>query len=102
MGGPPERLDEEHKALWNEVRDSLPPGVAKSPHAFAFERMVRLILKDRKGTISNPEGGQLIVLFSRFGMTPTDLEKIEQEQPESSSLSQFMARAKAHGIPKPC
>ena len=80
LGGPPERLDAKHRAVWNEVLDSLPPGVAKSAHAFAFERMVRLILKDRNGTISNSEGSQMIVLFSRFGMTPSDLEKIGEKE----------------------
>jgi hypothetical protein len=70
LGGPPKHLTDDEKKLWREFARMVPYGVAKFSDRWAAEKLVRLYAKERKGTIRIAEGGQLLALFAKFGMTP--------------------------------
>jgi phage terminase small subunit len=91
---PPARLDEDHRDIWREIVIVLVPGVLKVSDAWAFESMVRLIFKEQKGTIEIGERGQLIKLYSLFGMTPADRSKIQVEKKPQSAITKFLTNKK--------
>ena len=91
---PPARLSEPERDIWREVAAALVPGVLKVSDARAFESMVRLIYKEQEGTIEIGERGQLIKLYSLFGMTPADRSKIQVEKKPQSSLTKFLTTKK--------
>ena len=69
----------------------VPYGVAKFSDRWAAEKLVRLYAKERKGTIRIAEGGQLLALFAKFGMTPSDRTKVHADAPEGDELDDFLA-----------
>lgn len=91
---PPARLDEPHRDIWREIVAVLVPGVLKVSDARAFESMVRLIYKEQEGTIEIGERGQLIKLYSLFGMTPADRTKIQVEKKPQSAITKFLTDRK--------
>ena len=76
----------------------VPYGVAKFSDRWAVEKLVRLFAKERKGTIRVAEGGQLLALFAKFGLTPSDRTKVSVEVPKESALAKFLA---GHAPPAP-
>jgi hypothetical protein len=98
LGGPPKHLTEDEKKLWREFARMVPYGVAKFSDRWAVEKLVRLFAKERKGTIRVAEGGQLLALFAKFGLTPSDRTKVSVEVPKESALAKFLA---GHAPPAP-
>jgi hypothetical protein len=100
LGGPPKHLTEDEKKLWREFAKLCPPGVAKFSDRWAVERLVLLMEKQRKNTITVSEAGQLDHLLARFGMTPSDRAKVSVERPKESKLGKFLKAGKPTG-PRP-
>ena len=98
LGGPPKHLTEDEKKLWREFARMVPYGVAKFSDRWAVEKLVRLFAKERKGTILVAEGGQVLALFAKFGLTPSDRTKVSVEAPKESALDKFLA---GHSPPAP-
>ena len=91
LGGPPKHLTDDEKKLWREFAKMVPYGVAKFSDRWAVEKLVRLFDKERKGTIRVAEGGQLLALFAKFGLTPSDRTKIHADAPKGDELDDFLA-----------
>jgi hypothetical protein len=91
LGGSPKHLTEDEKKLWREFARMVPYGVAKFSDRWAVEKLVRLFAKERKGTIRVAEGGQLLALLAKFGLTPSDRTKVSVEVPKESALTKFLA-----------
>ena len=84
-------MTEDEKKLWREFDRMVPYGVAKFCDRWAVEKLVRLFAKERKGTIRVAEGGQLLALLAKFGLTPSDRTKVSVEVPKESALTKFLA-----------
>lgn len=90
LGDPPERLDADCKAVWAEIADQLPPGVACVADRTMFEVLTRLVAKLRAKKIRIMELTCLISLCGRFGMTPSDRSKVAVNAEPSNSLTAFV------------
>ncbi|HZQ25278.1 MAG TPA: hypothetical protein VFA89_20995 [Terriglobales bacterium] len=88
------RLTPKMKDIWREVVQMLAPEVGKSTDIYAVESLVRLKVKERSGRITGAERGQLITLYGRFALTPSDRVKVHVEKPKQSALSKFMTKPK--------
>lgn len=99
LGKAPEHLDAKEQALWNEIRKRLLPGVAKRSDRDAFESLVLLKSRERLGLILPAERGQLISLYGRFAMTPSDRSKVFVDTKPKSSLSDFLNKNKKSAQP---
>ena len=95
--------------LWDEIKGYLAPGVLKQSDCPAFETLVRLVAIERgmhkisgfRIQLTDPERGQMIKLFSLFGMTPSDRSKVKVDAPKKSALASFLERSKPKSS-KPC
>lgn len=92
IGPPPEHLNVIERALWDEIVGISYPGVMGEADRTALEVMVRLMFRFRHASpgngvfgLSAAEQGQLIGLFGRFGMTPSDREKVKAPQRKGPS-----------------
>lgn len=92
--GPPERIIEPLRSLWLEVAANLVPGVLKVSDAFAFETMLKLIQRDRDDDLARGELKDLINLYSKFGMLPSDRGKVRVEKPKESAITRFLTNKK--------
>jgi len=101
LESPRENLDQRLKEVWFEIKGYLRPGVLKLSDAPAFESLVRLIYADRNSWIDSAERSQMISLFSRFGMTPSDRSKVKVDEQKENQLAKFLNRAKPTNT-KPC
>jgi hypothetical protein len=104
LGKAPEHLSENEQALWDEIRKRLLPGVAKRSDRDAFESLVLLKARERSGLILPAERGQLIALYGRFAMTPSDRSKVFVDAKPKSALSDFLnksGRATPHTSDQP-
>jgi hypothetical protein len=90
IGSAPKHLSDEEKKIWRELVRGLAPGVGKSSDRWAAESIVRLKAKERAGTIQGNELAQLMSLYGRFGMTPSDRAKVSVEVPKESKLQRFL------------
>jgi phage terminase small subunit len=91
LGGPPKHLTDDEKKLWREFAKMVPYGVAKFSDRWAVEKLVRLFAKERRGIIRVAEGGQLLTLFAKFGLTPSDRTKVHADASEGDELDDFLA-----------
>jgi len=79
IGPAPEHLDEYEKQVWDELVDSVCPGVLGDSDRIAVERAVKLLVLSRR----DPENfkpsheGQLRGYLASFGMTPSDRAKVQ-------------------------
>jgi hypothetical protein len=95
--------------IWLEIKGYLAPGVLKQSDGPAFETLVRLVAIERgmrkigkvKFPLTDPERGQMIKLFSLFGMTPSDRSKVHVDAPKESAIAKFLRRSKPTNT-KPC
>jgi phage terminase small subunit len=94
LGSPPKHLSEMEAELWKEMKKDLLPGVAKKSDRHAFETMVVLKLRERSGLILAADRGQLITLYSHFGLTPASRCKIAVPAAPKSSLADFLKKSK--------
>lgn len=76
LGDPPERLAKSLRALWTELAGSLVPGVALASDRPAFECLVRLVGRDRRGDLSPGDRAHMLRLLMAFGMTPADRSRV--------------------------
>ncbi len=95
LGNPPKSLSADEKKLWKELARMIPPGVAMFSDRAAMERLVFLFDRQRKHIITASEGSQLLNLFGRFGMTPSDRAKVHVDAPKQSKLSAFLTQPPA-------
>src|ERR1035437_2300326 len=93
LGGPPKWLSPEEKVVWRDVAKQVLPGVVYNSDRNTFELLVRLITKMRAGQMDkSSDMCQMVSLYARFGMTPSDRAKISVEAPKESALTKFLAR----------
>lgn len=93
IGNAPSSMSKEEKKTWNRIVKETAPGVLQSSDRLLFELLVTLATKLRlKEPMKVGELAQLISLGARFGMSPTDRQRIAVEKPKESALAQFMAR----------
>lgn len=95
LGKAPEHLTEAEQGLWDEIRPRLLPGVAKRSDRDAFESLVLLKARERGGLILPAERGQLIALYGRFAMTPSDRSKVFVDAKPKNSLSDFLNKKRS-------
>jgi phage terminase small subunit len=94
LGAPPACLDEEEKAFWWELSPTFPDGLAGKSDRFAFEDLVVLAVKARRGTALLSERRLLAVYLSKFGLTPADRNKVSISHVETDPLGEFLERRK--------
>lgn len=90
LGTPPKHLSADERKLWKELAKIIPPGVARFSDRASMERLVYLFDRQRKHTITASEGSQLLNLFGRFGMTPSDRAKVSVDAPQDNKLQKFL------------
>jgi hypothetical protein len=95
LGKPPGRMPEEEQQVWREMSKRLLHGVAKRSDRDAFESLVLLKVRERSGLILPAERGQLIALYGRFAMTPSDRSKVFVDAKPKNSLSDFLNKNKS-------
>lgn len=73
LGGPPSEWKPLAKALWHELAEELPHGVAARADRLAFEMVVRLvsIVRQDPTALTPAMAAQIRVACSEFGMTPS-------------------------------
>lgn len=74
----PDRLDELHRNVWNEVRGYLHARVASEVDLIAFEALVRLVMVMRSGQAAAADYARLQAYLGEFGMTPASRSKVSQ------------------------
>jgi len=99
LGAPPKHLTEGEAELWKEIKKDLLPGVAKKSDRHSFETLVTLKMKERAGIILAADRGQLITLYSHFGLTPASRAKVSVPAAPKSSLQDFLKKSRA--VPAP-
>ena len=72
-------MTDDEKKLWREFAKMVPYGVAKFCDRWAVEKLVRLFAKERKGITRVAEGTQLLALFAKFGLNPSDRTKVHAD-----------------------
>ena len=93
IGNPPMSMSKEEKKTWKRIVKETAPGVLQSSDRLLFELLVTLATRLRlKEPMKVGELAQLISLGARFGMSPTDRQKVSADKPKESSLATFMAR----------
>jgi hypothetical protein len=86
-------MSKEEKKTWKRIVKETAPGVLQSSDRLLFELLVTLATRLRlKEPMKVGELAQLISLGARFGMSPTDRQKISADKPKESTLATFMAR----------
>jgi hypothetical protein len=86
LGEPPAHLSAELQAVWCELRDYMPEGVATAGDRASFEDLVCLKYERRTDPkFSMAKQAQLNWLYSHFGMTPSDRSKVHAAKPEGET-----------------
>lgn len=87
LGGPPTKagFHNEENALWQEIAEMIPPGVATRSDRLLVEILVRLIAKARKSPqdLTPAMASQIRAGLASLGMTPADRSRVETALPES-------------------
>jgi len=93
IGNPPTSMSKEEKKTWKRIVKETAPGVLQSSDRLLFELLVTLATRLRlKEPMKVGELQQLISLGARFGMSPTDRQKISADKPKESPLATFLSR----------
>jgi phage terminase small subunit len=95
LGDPPARLSAEVQAIWQEVAEQLPHGVAKRSDRQLFEILCLLINKLRKAKIRVMELSALVSLCGKFAMSPSDRSKVAVNAEPSNALTKFLSTYKS-------
>jgi hypothetical protein len=77
LGDPPAVLTPLQKALWAELAEIIPPGVARNADRWAIEMAVRIMSRVRTGRAKGNEYSTLKSLLASFGMTPADRSRVK-------------------------
>lgn len=94
------KLTPKLRAIWVEVVTTLAPGVGKSSDILGVESLVRLKAKERSGRITGAERGQLIALYGRFALTPSDRCKVSVEKKPKTGLGAFLSKRPDAPLPQ--
>ena len=84
--GIPRTLNADEKKIWKEIVARVHEGVIGDSDAIALETLTRLVYRMRFDFdgMSAAHLGQMVVLFGRFGMTPSDRTKIVVKKKEDN------------------
>lgn len=83
LGGPPDRLDPNQRAIWLEIQGELVEGVALASDRQSFELLVRLVDRCRRNDLDGAGLAMMGRLFVAFGMTPADRSRVSAPKPPS-------------------
>jgi hypothetical protein len=100
VGEPPERFDEELRAIWFEIADMIPAGVLAKSDRLALEIPCGLVRKVFQDSINGAELSRLNSLLARLGMTPADRSKVSvPKQPEEQDeIAALAAEVRASSV----
>src|SRR5690242_21906679 len=70
IGPPPERLTAERAAIWREIANLLPMGVAEAGDTIGFELLVALTAESRRGALNAAALSQYRQLLDSYALTP--------------------------------
>jgi hypothetical protein len=76
LGEPPRECPEITEALWYEVANMIPPGVATKADKIIVELACRLIIQMRTGRCTPALASQLRCCLASLGMTPADRSRV--------------------------
>jgi phage terminase small subunit len=98
LGSPPMHLRENEMAVWLELSEQLPAGVATSMDRAAFELVTCLLVQFRqhRESMTGSQMTLLATLLGRFGMNPADRSRVAIPQVKSQyrdPLDEFLARS---------
>lgn len=83
LGPPPLHLTPKVKRVWQELQQTIPPGLAASCDRWVFELLVCLMAKFRDGQAKGGETKQIESLLCRLGLTPSDRNRVSVTPPRS-------------------
>lgn len=84
LGAAPSHLKPAQEEVWNELSAIIPAGVAQASDRWAFELLVCLMAKFRRGAAKASEANQILSQLARFGMTPSDRDRVRPNLPPQS------------------
>lgn len=76
IGPPPGHMSLTEQEAWKEILKKIPTGIATRADSFAFEVLVKLMVKLRTNTINGAEMTILMRSLSKFGLTPVDRDSV--------------------------
>lgn len=84
LGDAPSYMTEAQAAVYREMLDIMPPGIVKATDGPSVELLACLMCEFREGPqlFTASRIAQLLQLFGRFGLTPSDREKMSIKQEE--------------------
>lgn len=86
VGNPPRYFNKELKKVWREVKKIIPDGVAGDSDRISFEMLCLVIYRIRTSDdFVASHFQQYIALSSRFGLTPSDRQKVKIPEPKKKS-----------------
>ena len=80
LGEAPSHLKLAQKRVWDELSSIVPAGAVEASDRWAFELLVCLMSKFRRGEAKAGEVNQISSQLARFGMTPADRERVKPSQ----------------------
>jgi hypothetical protein len=86
LGAPPDHFDKKEIAIWDELADLAPEGVVEACDRWAFELLVCLMAKFRRGYAKSGETTQIANLLARLGMTPADRDRVKHLAPAPKKI----------------
>jgi hypothetical protein len=89
LGSAPAHLKDEQKKVWDELSSIVPAGAVEASDRWAFELLVCLMSKFRRGYAKAGEVNQISSQLARFGMTPADRGRVSQSRPLMSPTDPF-------------
>lgn len=94
LGDAPSYFNAEQQAIWDELKNQLPEGLAKAADRMMAEVTVRLMYKLRTQGLNSSETSQLINALGRLGGSPSDRAKCSvpatAAPKESDEFSEFV------------
>jgi hypothetical protein len=92
LGSPPAHLSAPRKKIWNELSSIVPVGTVEASDRWAFELLVCLMSKFRRGKAKAGEVTQILSQLARFGMTPGDRDRVKSSSPPAPPKSDPWAK----------
>jgi hypothetical protein len=83
LGPAPSHLKAQQKQVWDELSSIVPIGAVEASDRWAFELLVCLMAKFRRGAAKAGEVNQISSQLARFGMTPSDRDRVNRNVPPS-------------------